>query len=48
MIELGTSSASKGWARVLGFGFKVRAKKFKSHDWALASDLVKAGKWSYL
>ena len=44
MVELGTSSAFRGWVRVrvLGYGFGVRGRKVKSRDCALASDLVKA------
>ena len=46
MVEFGTSSAFRGWVRVrvLGYGFKVRGRKVKSHDCALASDLVRATK----
>ena len=45
MVEFGTSSAFRGWARVrvLGYGFGVRGRKVKSRDCALASDLVRAG-----
>ena len=42
MVEFGTSSASRGWVRVLGYGFGVRGRKVKSRDCALASDLVRA------
>ena len=44
MVEFGTSLAFRGWVRVrvLGYGFGVRARKVKSRDWALASDLVRA------
>ena len=44
MVEFGTSSAFRGWARVrvLGYGFGMRGRKVKSRDCALASDLVKA------
>ena len=44
MVELGTSSAFRGWVRVrvLGYGFGVRGRKVKSRDCALASDLVRA------
>ena len=44
MIELGTSSAFRGWVRVrvLGYGFGVRGRKVKSRDCVLASDLVRA------
>ena len=42
MVEFGTSSAIRGWVRVLGYGFGVRGRKVKSRDCALASDLVKA------
>ena len=44
MVEFGTSSAFRGWARirVLGYGFGVRGRKVKSRDCALASDLVRA------
>ena len=41
-IEFGTSSAFKGWVRVLGYGFGMRGRKVKSRDYALASDLVRA------
>ena len=45
-VEFGTSSAFRGWVRVrvLGYGFRVRGRKVKSRDCALAlaSDLVKA------
>ena len=43
-VELGTSSAFRGWVRVrvLGYGFGVRGRKVKSRDCALASDLVRA------
>ena len=41
MVEFGTSSAFRGWVRVLGYGFGVRGK-VKSRDCALASDLVRA------
>ena len=40
MVEFGTSSAFRGWVRVLGYGFGVRGRKVKSRDCALASDLV--------
>ena len=39
-VASGTSSAFRGWARVLGYGFGVRGRKVKSRDCALASDLV--------
>ena len=44
MVEFGTSSAFRGWARVrvLGYGCRVRGRKVKSRDCALASDLVRA------
>ena len=44
MVESGTSSAFRGWARVrvLGYGFGARGRKVKSRDCALASDLVRA------
>ena len=42
MVEFGISSAFRGWVRVLGYGFRVRGKKVKSRDCALASDLVRA------
>ena len=46
-IEFGTSSAFRGWVRVLGYGFGVRGRKVKSRrvttDCALASELVRAG-----
>ena len=44
MVEFGTSSAFRGWVRVrvLGYGFRVRGRKVKSRDCALASDLVRA------
>ena len=42
MVEFGTSSAFRGWVRVLGCGFGVRGRKVKSRDCALASDLVRA------
>ena len=44
MVESGTSSAIRGWARVrvLGYGLELRNKRVKSHDCALTSDLVKA------
>ena len=44
MVEFGTSSAFRGWARVrvLGYGFGVRGRKVESRDCALASDLVRA------
>ena len=42
MVEFGTSSAFRGWVRVLGYGFGVRGRKVKSRDCALASDLVRA------
>ena len=44
MVELGTSSAFRGWVRVrvLGYGFGVKGRKVKSSDCALASDLVRA------
>ena len=40
-VELGTSSAFRGWVkvRVLGCGFRVRGSKVKSRDCALESDL---------
>ena len=43
-LEVGTSSAFRGWVkvRVLGYGFGVRGRKVKSRDCALASDLVRA------
>ena len=42
MVEFGASSAFRGWVRVrvLGYGFGARGRKEKSHDCALASDLV--------
>ena len=43
MVEFGTSSAFRGWVRVLGYGFGVRGRKVKSRDCALASDLVRTG-----
>ena len=42
MVAFGTSSAFRGWVRVLGYGFGVRGRKVKSRDCALASDLVRA------
>ena len=45
MVEFGTSSAFRGWVRVLGNGFGVRGRKVKSRDCALASDLVRALKF---
>ena len=45
MVEFGTS-AFRGWVRVLGYGFKVRGRKVKSRDCALASDLVRAVRFS--
>ena len=42
MVEFGTSSAFRGWVRVLGYGFGVRGRKVKSRDYALASDVVRA------
>ena len=42
MVEFGTSSAFRGWVRVLGYGFGVRGRKVKSRDCSLASDLVRA------
>ena len=44
MVEFGTSSTFRGWVRVkiLGYGSRVRGRKVKSRDCALASDLVKA------
>ena len=46
MVELGTSSAFRGWVRVwvrvLGYGLGVNGRKVKSRDCALASDLVRA------
>ena len=42
MVEFGTSSAFRGWVRVLGYAFGVRSRKVKSRDCALASDLVRA------
>ena len=46
MVELGTSSAFRGWVRVrvLGYGFggRPRDRKVKSRDCALAIDIVKA------
>ena len=53
MVELiGTSSAFRGWVRVLGHGFGVRGRKVESRDCALASYLVRAAKampalWSF-
>ena len=44
MVEFGTSSAFRGWVRVLGYGFGVRGRKVKSRDCALASDLVRAAR----
>ena len=41
MVEFGTSSAFRGWVRVLGYGFGVRGRKVKSRDCALASDLAR-------
>ena len=41
MVELRTSSAFRGWVRVLGCGFAVSGRKVKSFDCTLASDLVK-------
>ena len=45
MVEFGTS-AFRGWVRVrvLGYGFRVRGRKVKSRDCALAGDLVRADK----
>ena len=40
MIEYGTFFVFREWVKVLGYGFGVRAKKVKSRDCALASDLV--------
>ena len=40
-VEFRTSSAFRGWVRVLGHGFGVRAKKIKSRDCALASYLLR-------
>ena len=46
MVEFGTSSAFRGWVRVLGYGFGVRGRiKVKSRDCALASDLVRASRF---
>ena len=42
MVEFGTSSAFRGWIRVLGYALGVRCRKVKSRDCALASDLVRA------
>ena len=44
MVELGTSSAFRGWVRVrvLDYGFGGKGRKVKSRDCALASDLVRA------
>ena len=42
MVEFGTSSAFRGWVRVLGYGSGVSGRKVKSRDCALASDLVRA------
>ena len=44
MVEVGTSSALRGWVsvKVLGYGFEVKGRKVKSSDCALASDLVRA------
>ena len=44
MVEFGTTSAFRAWARVrvLGYGFGVKGKNVKSRDCALASDLVRA------
>ena len=39
LVEFGTSSAFRGWVRVLAYGFGVRGRKVKSSDCALASDL---------
>ena len=47
MVEFGTSSAFRGWVRVLGYGFGVRGRKVKSRDCALASDLVRAGRFAF-
>ena len=48
MVEFGTSSSSRGWVRVrvLGYGSGVRGRKVKSRDCALASDLVRAIRFS--
>ena len=48
MVEFGTSSAFRGWVRVLGYSFGVRGRKVKSRDCALASDLVRAHKFQAL
>ena len=43
MVEFGTSSAFRGKVRPrvreLGYGFRVRGRKVKSRDCALASDI---------
>ena len=51
MVEFGTSSTFRGWVRVrvLGYGSGVRpgaARKVKSRDCALASDLVRAHRFA--
>ena len=50
MVELGTSSAFRGWVRVrvFGYGFGGRGRKVKSRDCALASDLVRAERFHAL
>ena len=47
-VEFGASPAFRGWVRfrVLGYGFGVRGRKVKSRDCALASDLVRANKFT--
>ena len=42
MVEFGTSSAFRGWVRILGNGFGMRGRNVNSRDCALASDLVRA------
>ena len=32
MVKFGTSSAFRGWVRVLGYGFGVKGRKVKSRD----------------
>ena len=42
MVEIRTSSALRGWVRVLDNDFGVRGRRVKSRNCALASDLVRA------
>ena len=42
MVEFRTSSAFRGWVRVLGYGFVGRGRKVKSRDCALAGASTKS------